>query len=157
MKRALAITLTVAMLGSLMFMGFAGTAAADSHTNMPGDGDVNFGDQTSGDAINIAETNQANNNAQTGIAEANSQSSAVADGAGDDDPKNHGGAAEAFSSSSADASVNQAQDVTQSNTAVTNQNAETGDNVQAAINAAFGDDPDDNDNNNNPAVLLGLF
>ncbi|ELY45793.1 hypothetical protein C496_02587 [Natronorubrum tibetense GA33] len=141
------------MLGSLMFMGFAGTAAADSHTNMPGDGDVNFGDQTSGDAINIAETTQENNNAQVGTAEATSQSSATAMGH-DHDPKNHGGAAEAFSSSSADATVNQAQDVTQSNTAVTNQQAETGDNVQAAISAAFGDDFDDN--NSSPSFLVGL-
>ena len=31
MKRALAMLLTVAMLGSLMFMGFAGTAAAHNY------------------------------------------------------------------------------------------------------------------------------
>jgi hypothetical protein len=31
MKRALAITMTLALLGSLLFMGFAGTAAAGSH------------------------------------------------------------------------------------------------------------------------------
>ena len=31
MKRALAITMTIALLGSLMFMGFAGTAAAGSY------------------------------------------------------------------------------------------------------------------------------
>jgi hypothetical protein len=31
MKRALAITMTLALLGSLLFMGFAGTAAASSH------------------------------------------------------------------------------------------------------------------------------
>ncbi|AGB39246.1 hypothetical protein [Natronococcus occultus] len=31
MKRALALTMTIALLGSLMFMGFAGTAAAGSY------------------------------------------------------------------------------------------------------------------------------
>ncbi|WP_293030917.1 hypothetical protein [Natronococcus sp.] len=55
MKRALTITMTVALIGSLMFMGFAGTAMADHHDKNDNDND--------GDRIGVsqhahAETNQ---------------------------------------------------------------------------------------------------
>ncbi len=63
MKRTLTITLTVAMLGSLLFMGMAGTVAAQEVS-------VDLGDQTSGDAITVSEVNQENNNAQIGISNA---------------------------------------------------------------------------------------
>ena len=102
MKRTLTIMLTVAMIGSLMFMGLAGTAAADEHD---GDGiNVELGGD-GGDATNHATVNQQNNNQQVG------SSSAYAKGDG----------------SWAYSSVNQAQYVGQSNYANVNQHAEAGD------------------------------
>ncbi|WP_255167667.1 hypothetical protein [Natrononativus amylolyticus] len=64
MKRTITVMLTVAMVGSLMFMGLAGTAAADSHTEIDVDLGGDGGD--GGDAVNVAEVNQQNNNAQIG-------------------------------------------------------------------------------------------
>ena len=130
MKRTLAITLTVAMIGGLMFMGFAGTAAAqDTNVNV---GDIDFGDQETGDAVAISDVDveQNNANAQVGTASADADASANAD---DDDHNKNGGSAAALASADATSIVNQYQDVDQSNTAdvsVTTY-AESGDNVQS--------------------------
>ncbi|WP_255194504.1 hypothetical protein [Natronobeatus ordinarius] len=106
MKRTIAITLAVAMIGGLMFMGFAGTAAAQ--VNEPVDDGINI---ETGDAVNIAEVNQGNFNQQVGTATADATT--VSD-------KNY------KSSTSASASVSQSQDVGQSNTAIVDQDANTG-------------------------------
>lgn len=68
MKRAIAMLLMVAMVGSLMFMGFAGTAAAQE-VDTGSDVDVNQ-DADSNAEVNTA---QQNNNAQ--IQDASSYSS----------------------------------------------------------------------------------
>ncbi|WP_255167666.1 hypothetical protein [Natrononativus amylolyticus] len=114
MKRTITVMLTVAMVGSLMFMGFAGTAAADSHTEIDIDLGGDGGD--GGDAVNAAEVNQQNNNAQVGA------SSAVAVGDGDDHKKGYdsGGAAAA-------SIVDQGQAVEQTNYADVDQYAFGGD------------------------------
>ncbi|ELY43991.1 hypothetical protein [Natronorubrum bangense] len=95
MKRALAMLLTVAMVGSLMFMGFAGTAAAQdqsadqdadikqgaSATNAQsqyvGQENVNAGDEINiayadddGDATAGSSVTQSNDNSQTADATA---------------------------------------------------------------------------------------
>ena len=93
MKRTLAITLTVALIGSLMFMGFAGTAVAqEAPGNDDGDDGLDDGlieiddffgdqtaDQTTGDAAANTEinVNQNNDNAQVGVAEAEANAVAV--------------------------------------------------------------------------------
>jgi hypothetical protein len=59
MKRALTVTLALALFGSLMFMGFAGSAAAGSHDTDGGD-NVAIVDQKS-----HAETNQKQAVSQT--------------------------------------------------------------------------------------------
>ena len=70
MKRTIAITLTVAMIGGLMFMGFAGTAAAQVN-NEPVDDGINI---ETGD---VTQTQFGQNfNAQTAIAEADGGASA---------------------------------------------------------------------------------
>jgi hypothetical protein len=113
MKRTIAITLTVAMIGGLMFMGFAGTAAAQN--NAPDDG-IQTGE------IN-QEINQGNLNAQVGFANAEATSSGAAD-------KKHSGAG---GGATADASVNQGQiGVFQGNFA--QQNANTGVNIGEPVN-----------------------
>ncbi|MDF9743983.1 hypothetical protein [Natrinema salsiterrestre] len=130
LQRALTITLTVALFGGLTFMGFAGTAAAqDVNLN-----DIDFGDQTSGDAnatTNI-DVDQDNNNAQVGVSNAEATSEAASLGSY---YTKHGGAGEAFSASDATSVVVQDQDVTQSNSADIDAetNATTGDNVQAIL------------------------
>ncbi|WP_255167668.1 hypothetical protein [Natrononativus amylolyticus] len=103
MKRALTLMLTVALVGSLMFMGLAGTAAADSHTEI----DVQLGGDggDGGDAVNFAQVNQQNNNAQVGYSSASSVG-------------HHSAAA---------SSVNQWQSVSQTNAANVNQLAVGGD------------------------------
>ncbi|WP_243641373.1 hypothetical protein [Natrarchaeobius halalkaliphilus] len=111
------MTLTVAMLGSLMFMGFAGTAAASNH-------DV---DQETGDATVTIETAQQNNNAQVGIAESSSSSFSFGSAASD---SKYGNTIGASSYSSSNAEVNQVQVGSQSNSAnIENVGAESGDNV----------------------------
>ncbi|NGM69113.1 hypothetical protein G6M89_08850 [Natronolimnobius sp. AArcel1] len=151
MKRTFAITLTVAMIGSLMFMGFAGTAAAQNVDNGIDIGDIgaDFGDQTQGDATNNIDVNQENNNAQTGVSEATSGDAvAVSDGgagggaAAADDPKhdpkkddpqplaNGADSGNALAGSLAASQVTQVQDVNQQNAADIDATAQTGDNVQ---------------------------
>lgn len=152
MKRTLAITLTVAMMGSLMFMGFAGTAAAQNADD--GLVDIEIGDQTTGDATAATEVNvdQNNNNAQVGTADAsNGDTVAVADGSGSGGSALGGAAADdghtkdsaqqlaspadagaASAVATANAEVNQAQDVDQQNAAEVsdvNTVAESGDNT----------------------------
>lgn len=130
LQRALTITLTVALFGGLTFMGFAGTAAAqDVNLN-----DIDFGDQTSGDAnatTNI-DVDQDNNNAQVGVS--NAEATAEAASLGSYHTK-YGGAGEAFAASDATSVVVQDQDVAQSNSADIDAEteAETGDNVQAIL------------------------
>ncbi|SEH14535.1 hypothetical protein SAMN04487967_1648 [Natronorubrum sediminis] len=130
MKRAIAMLLTFAMVGSLMFMGFAGTAAAqDVDVDIGGDG----GD--GGHAGNYAEVNQQNNNAQIGISEA----TATSGGADDTNEKPYNNNDEAADSTSATSSVDQTQDVTQSNDASVDQNAEAGDGGDGgAVNVELG-------------------
>ncbi|WP_306061488.1 hypothetical protein [Natronococcus wangiae] len=114
MKRVLTITLTVALLGSLMLMGFAGSAAAQNVDINIGTGDTGDVDQ---DAEQNAEINQQNNNAQVGIADA---TAVGADGAHDKKHKSggsNGGAAAA-------ASVDQVQVVGQENDAEIEQEIE---------------------------------
>ncbi|ELY97262.1 hypothetical protein C482_13550 [Natrialba chahannaoensis JCM 10990] len=115
MKRTLAITLTVALIGSLMFMGFAGTAAAQNVDQETGDATVEIG------------IDQENNNAQIGIAE--SYSSAFALGASASDAK-YGGSPAASAFSASNAEVNQDQTAVQVNNAeVSDVTAESGDNI----------------------------
>ena len=163
MNRALAITLTVAMVGGLMFMGAAGTAAADEHTNVDDGFDFDFsvdiGDTTAGDggdggdasATTVQDFDQTNANAQVG--EANAWSSADSYAAGS-------GASSTASSSSA-AVVDQNQDVTQVNsidadatTIASGGDGGDGGDAGVGVDISFGDDVDDdnddnNDNNNN--------
>ena len=140
MNRALAVTLTVAMVGGLLAMGAAGNVAADEHTNVDDgvdfDFDLDIGDTTAGDggdggdaaAETVQDFDQTNVNQQVG--EANAQSSAesvaVSDGdgqaAGADDPKDKGAAedfagagAESTAVSDATAVVDQNQNVNQGN------------------------------------------
>lgn len=133
MKRTIVLTVTVALFGGLMFMGFAGTATAqDVNINEA----IDFGDQETGDstATSNVDVNQNNDNSQVGVATSIADSESTAIGA--DDYKN-GGAAEAFSNVDSTASVDQTQDVAQSNTADVNvtTESESGDNVQVSIDA----------------------
>ncbi len=130
MKRTIAITLTVAMLGSLMLMGFAGTVAAqDNITIETGDtGDVNQS------AEQNAEINQQNNNQQIGTATA---TAASADGA---NHKKHGGSS---GGAAAAASVDQVQVVEQSN--------------DAEIDQDIDQEGESGDSGINIEVLLGLL
>lgn len=145
MKRTLAITLTIALIGSLLALGTVGTATAQVNED-PDDGLVDiddfFGDQTAGDqttgdataTTNIA-VDQNNDNAQVGVAEAEADAVAVDanDGtetltAGATDDKHYkdagaagvGEGADAGGTSAlaaADATVSQAQEVNQQNAA----------------------------------------
>ncbi|ELZ03337.1 hypothetical protein [Natrialba aegyptia] len=109
MKRTLAITLTVALIGGLMFMGFAGTAAAQN--------DV---DQETGDATVDIDVDQENNNAQVGVAESSSS------------PFSVGYHSSTFSYS--DAEVNQVQLVEQTNeNEIEDVSAESGDNINVDV------------------------
>lgn len=130
----------MALIGGLMFMGFAGTAAAQ---------DVSIdASQETGDATNNAEVSQENNNAQVGI----SGAFAAGDAADNNDHKkdyynddNNDG-----DGVSATASVDQTQDVAQGNEANVDQTAETGDAAVGDITIDLGEEPvDDNDDNNN--------
>lgn len=122
----------MALIGGLMFMGFAGTAAAQ---------DVSI-DQETGDATNNAEVSQENNNAQVGI----SGAFAAGDAADNNDHKNYND----DNGVSATASVDQTQDVAQGNEANVDQTAETGDAAVGDITIDLGEEPvDDNDDNNN--------
>ncbi|WP_436344063.1 hypothetical protein [Natronorubrum sp. FCH18a] len=149
MKRTLALTLTVAMVGGLMFMGFAGTAAAQEAGVNDDDGGFDFGidigeiDQETGDAEagTSVSVDQNNNNAQIG------ESVAVADSTSDDGT--------ASSAADATSTVTQSQEVGQSNTADVDavSYAESGDN-SVDVGGTFdfdldfddGDDGDDGDN-----------
>ncbi|MEY7849444.1 hypothetical protein AB7C87_09650 [Natrarchaeobius sp. A-rgal3] len=140
LQRTLAITLTVALFGGLMFMGFAGTAAAQDVNINDGD-QINFGDQTTGDATATTNVNvnQQNNNAQIGVADADANANAIAAGSGH---TKHGGAADALAAAGATADVTQSQSVSQSNQANVENvttTAESGDNVQAAIEVNLDD------------------
>ncbi|EMA47131.1 hypothetical protein [Halobiforma nitratireducens] len=146
MKRALTLTLTVALIGSLMFMGFAGTAAAQDELV-----DVDIGNQTTGDATATTDIdiNQENNNAQLGAAEAQTGDAiALNDGANGGAlaaGQQKGGAAGvagatddggAYAANLATADVNQAQDVDQTNNAEVSNvttSAESGDNVGVGV------------------------
>lgn len=156
MKRTLAITLTVAMIGSLMFMGFAGTAAAQNADD--GLVDIEVGDQTTGDATATTDisVDQENNNAQVGVADATAGDAvAISDGGngGEALATSHDkGGAEQLASpadsgaatalSVANAEVNQAQDVNQQNAAEVSDvttTAESGDNTAVEVNVDLGD------------------
>lgn len=124
MKRTLAMLLTFGMVGSLMFMGFAGTAAAQEvDVDLGGDG----GD--GGDAVNVAEVNQQTNNAQEANAEATATSGA--DDKKNDDKKNDHYKKDHkdnnADSSTAVAAVYPTQYVSQTNDAEVNQDARGGD------------------------------
>ncbi|WP_054862365.1 hypothetical protein [Natronolimnobius baerhuensis] len=160
MKRTFAITLTVAMIGSLMFMGFAGTAAAQNVDPDDFGFDIDFGDQDTGDAA--AETNvnvdQNNNNAQIGVSEATSGDAiAVSDGgagggavATGDHYKNGAeqlaspaDAGSATAGSFAFSEVNQAQDVAQQNNAdVSNVTTTADTSADQSVDSEIGDDVD---------------
>ncbi|WP_436344065.1 hypothetical protein [Natronorubrum sp. FCH18a] len=116
MNRTLAITLTVAMIGGLMFIGFAGTAAAQDAGINVGDIDQETGDAT---AVTQVSVDQNNNNAQVG------ESAAVATSYSDSD------SGSATSVSDATSSVTQGQSVGQSNSANVDavSYAESGDNT----------------------------
>ncbi|AGB39247.1 hypothetical protein [Natronococcus occultus] len=78
MKRALALMMTIALVGSLMFMGFAGTAAASHYDNNDKDKDKK-GDKVTQDAH--AETNQVQYVSQSNYA-AQGDNTAIAAGIG---------------------------------------------------------------------------
>ena len=166
MKRTLTITMAVALIGSLMFMGFAGTAAAQNNNNVDdvGDGisvdvDADFApqDQTAETNINIDQQTQ---NEQIGEATAETNVLAAnlggAGGTAAAAPADKKGAAPTAAPAAADggatalgvseASVDQVQDHDQSNTAeVSDVTTETGDNIQdASVDVTV-----DNNNNNN--------
>ncbi len=115
MKRALAMLLTVAMVGSLMFMGFAGTAAAD---NQSADQDTDVKQGASATNAQSQYVGQENVNAGDEI------NIAVADGNNDD------GDATAGSSVTQSNDNSQTADATATNTADINQ----------SINQDFQDD-----------------
>ncbi|WP_174811899.1 hypothetical protein [Salinadaptatus halalkaliphilus] len=141
MKRALAITLTVAMIGSLAFMGFAGTAAAQEDQiidqaaeNVSLDADQQQ-DLMSGDAETNVNVDQSNDNAQVGSATAGDAvalsggGGAGAAGAAHDKggaAAGAGGAGGGATAASA-AETNQVQDVNQINAADVDATAESGD------------------------------
>ncbi|WP_254768918.1 hypothetical protein [Salinilacihabitans rarus] len=138
MKRTITITLAVAMIASLMAVGLAGTAAAqDGPMNNVDDGliDIDFGDQTSGDAVNIAEVNQENNNNQIGTASAEATATAVSDG---DHHKSGDGAT---AGASATATVSQGQSVEQVNVANIDQEADTGNEQEVEFDVSLDLEP----------------
>ncbi|WP_306060433.1 hypothetical protein [Natronococcus wangiae] len=132
MKRVLTITLTVALFGGLMLMGFAGSAAAQNISVSTGDtGDV---DQ---EAEQEAEINQENNNAQVGIADAE----ATSGGDQADNLKAYGASSDngGDGATSTEASVDQEQDVEQSNDAEIDQEIEQeGESGDSGINVELG-------------------
>ena len=175
MKRTLTITMAVALIGSLMFMGFAGTAAAQNNNNVDDVDDVediadvnvdaDFAEQDQTAETNI-DIQQETSNEQIGIAEAqtdvaalNMGGAAAAPAAAPADKKKGGAAAQpaqapadggASAVGASDATVNQVQDHDQSNTAnVENVTTQTGDNIQDASVSLDLEDFDLNDNNNN--------
>ncbi|SIR81213.1 hypothetical protein [Natronorubrum daqingense] len=132
MKRALTALLTLAMIGSLMFMGFAGTAAAQEET----------------DAVNNVEISQENNNAQVGI----SGAFAASDTTSADDPEpNCNGQCDSANDGptdgvSATSSVDQTQNLAQGNSAtVGDQTAVDIGDIDVGLGA---EDPEEDENDN---------
>ncbi|WP_440764691.1 hypothetical protein [Natronorubrum sp. DTA7] len=135
------------MVGGLMFMGFAGTAAAqDININTgvidAGDG----GDGGDAAAATVQEFDQTNENAQVGVADSTSYADSYAAGSG----------ADSVASSSSAAVVEQDQNVNQVNTidadattiALGGDGGDGGDaGVDVGVDLDFGDDngddPDD--------------
>ncbi len=87
MKRTLAITLTVALIGSLMFMGFAGTAAADDQSADQGTSVNQYADANNyqdqkvaqsnynvGDELNIAVADDGSADAGSSVDQSNTNS-----------------------------------------------------------------------------------
>ncbi|WP_247001679.1 hypothetical protein [Halosolutus gelatinilyticus] len=122
LQRSLAITLTVALFGGLLFMGAAGSAAAQVNINV---GDID--QDADSNATTTVDVDQSNDNAQVGVSNANADAGAISVG-------NHGGhtkdkgAAPAFAGAEANSAVLQDQNVIQDNdadvTAVSFSNAE---------------------------------
>ncbi|GAB3673434.1 hypothetical protein [Halopiger thermotolerans] len=151
MKRALAITLTVALFGALAVVGLTGAAAAQEDTDNISDvdelieqtiGDIEATQEQnlqSGDANVDVSVDQTNNNAQTASATAGdalaldgSSGGAGAAAAGHAKYKSGSGAGAAADGASAGATafstaeVAQSQDVDQTNAANVDATAETG-------------------------------
>ncbi|WP_117363868.1 hypothetical protein [Natrarchaeobaculum sulfurireducens] len=168
MKRTLTITMAVALIGSLMFMGFAGTAAAQNNNNVDNgisvDVDADFAEQEQTAETNI-DIQQETQNEQVG--EATAETNVLAadfGGAGTmaaptAAPADKKGAAPAVAPAAADggatalgvseASVDQTQDLDQSNTVeISDVTTETGDNIQDASVDVTVDNNNNNNNNN---------
>ncbi len=131
MKRTLALTLTVAMVGGLMFMGFAGTAAAQ-------DGNISV-DQTTGDATATTDVDvdQENNNDQIGVSGAFADASSYNDDGYD--KKKGGGASSSFAGAEAASAVEQDQTVVQGNNADVDADSDAASgNNSIAVDVALG-------------------
>lgn len=76
MKRAITLVLAVALVGGLLFAGFAGTAAAQEGGNISVDVDAGDGGDADGGEATVDQSNdQSNSISQVGIAEADSETS----------------------------------------------------------------------------------
>jgi hypothetical protein len=117
MKRALTLAMTLAVIGGLMTMGFAGTAAAQD-IQIGGDG----GD--GGDAVNVADVNQENTIGQEATATA-SVSDADANDDESDDRHKDDNSNDANNGGSASVGIDQSAE--QQNNAEVTQTAEAGD------------------------------
>lgn len=117
MKRALTLAMTLAVIGGLMTMGFAGTAAAQD-IQVGGDG----GD--GGDAVNVAEVSQDNTINQEATAIASVSDTGANDDESDDRHKDDN-SNDANNGGSASATVDQSADIT--TTSEVTQAAEGGD------------------------------
>ena len=114
MKRAFAITLTVAMIGGLMFMGFAGTAAAQNDVDQTIDQEIGDLDATQEQDL---QTGDAEVNVDVAQDNVNVQQATTTSG----DALGANGQAASL------AETNQDQNVNQVNNADVDATAETGD------------------------------
>ncbi|WP_440764690.1 hypothetical protein [Natronorubrum sp. DTA7] len=106
MNRALAVTLTVAMVGGLLFIGAAGSAAAqDINVNTDAITGGDGGDGGDAAAATVQNFDQTNQNAQVGAADSTSTAESYAVGSG----------ADSAAGSSSAAVVAQNQNVNQGN------------------------------------------